>query len=194
MLLEEMHAATLQRTTRRNNDIQVLKGVCRVTVCTTGLGLQRHPIGFQNHFHLFGFDVQVLLLNFYFMLLEEMYAATLHGTTSLSILLSWVFCLFVCLFVLFVCFVCLFVCFVYLFVTRHAFRGRGLKWAVRGVHGKPSTGRGAQRQFRGGPGPGRGDTEFGSIYGPGNGRKMEKLAKIREILEKSHNPNPREIM
>ena len=80
-----MHAATLQETTRRNNDIQVLKGVCRVTVCTAGPGLQGHPIGFSNHFHLFGFDVKVLFLYFlcYFMLLEKMYAATLHGTTSL---------------------------------------------------------------------------------------------------------------
>ena len=39
LLLEEMHAATLHGTTRRINDIQVLKGVCRVTVCTIGLGL-----------------------------------------------------------------------------------------------------------------------------------------------------------
>ena len=42
--------------------------------------------------------------------------------------------------------------------ARHAFRGRGSDRGVRGVHGKPSTGRGAQRQFRGVPGPGRGDT------------------------------------
>ena len=85
MLLDEMHAATLHGTTRRNNDIQVLKGVCRVTMCTAGPGLQGHPIGFSNHFHLFGFNVEVLLfyILFYFMLLEEMYAATLHGTTSL---------------------------------------------------------------------------------------------------------------
>ena len=85
LLLEEMHAATLHGTTRRINDIQVLKDVCRVTVCTTGPGLQGHPIGFSNHFHLFGFNVQVLLfyLLCYFVLLEEMYAATLHGTTSL---------------------------------------------------------------------------------------------------------------
>ena len=32
-------------------------------------------------------------------------------------------------------------------------------------------------------GPGRGDTEFQSIYGPKNGQKMEKMAKIGEILE-----------
>jgi hypothetical protein len=85
LLLEEMHAATLHGTTRRINDIQVLKGVCKVTVCTAGPGLQGHPIGFSNHFQLFGFDVQVLLFYvlFYFMLLEEMHAATLHGTTSL---------------------------------------------------------------------------------------------------------------
>ena len=98
-----MHAATLHGSTRRNNDIQVLKGVCRVTVCTAGPGLQGHPIDFSNHFHLFGFNVQVLLFYvlFYFMLLEKIHAATLHGTTSLSILLSRV-----CCFVLF-CFVCL---------------------------------------------------------------------------------------
>ena len=66
MLLEEMHAATLHGTTRRNNDIQVLKGVCRVTVCTAGPGLQGHPIGFSNHFHFFGFNVQVLLSHFLF--------------------------------------------------------------------------------------------------------------------------------
>ena len=46
LLLEEMHAATLHGTTRRINDIQVLKGVCRVTVCIAGPGLQGHPIGF----------------------------------------------------------------------------------------------------------------------------------------------------
>ena len=65
--------------------IQVLKGVCRVTVCTTSPGLQRHPIGFSNHFHFFGFDVQVLFFYFlcYFVLLKKMYAAMLHGTTSL---------------------------------------------------------------------------------------------------------------
>ena len=63
-----------------------------------------------------------------------------------------------------------------------------------GVHGKPLTGRGVQRRFRDGPGPGRGDTEFRSINGAGNGRKMEKMAKIREIPEKSHNPNPTEII
>ena len=28
----------------------------------------------------------------------------------------------------------------------------------------------------------------------GHGRKMEKMAKIREIPEKSHDPNPVEIM
>ena len=85
LLLERMDAATLHGTPRRNNDIQVLKGVCRVTVCTAGPGLQGHPIGFSNHFHLFGFNVQVLFFYFlfYFMLLEEMHAATLHGTTSL---------------------------------------------------------------------------------------------------------------
>ena len=50
-------------------------------------------------------------------------------------------------------------CFV-LFVcdARHAFHGRGSERDVQGVHGKPSMGRGAQRRFRGGPGPGRGDT------------------------------------
>ena len=42
--------------------------------------------------------------------------------------------------------------------ARHAFRGRGSERGVRGVHGKPSTGRGAQRRFRGGPSPGCGDT------------------------------------
>ena len=84
-------------------------------------------------------------------------------------------------FVLFCLFVCLFV-----YDARHAFRGRRLERGVRGVHGKPSTGRGAQRRFLGVPGPGRGDTEFRSIYGPENGRKMEKMAKIREIPEKSH--------
>ena len=42
--------------------------------------------------------------------------------------------------------------------VRHAFRGHGSEWGVRGVHRKPSMGRGAQRQFRGGLGPGRGDT------------------------------------
>ena len=31
--------------------------------------------------------------------------------------------------------------------------------------------------------------EFQSIYGPENGRKMEKIAKIREIPKKSHDPN-----
>ena len=40
----------------------------------------------------------------------------------------------------------------------HAFRGRGSERGVRGVHGKPSTGMGAQRRFHGVPGPGRGDT------------------------------------
>ena len=56
--------------------------------------------------------------------------------------------------VLFVCFVCLFCLFV-LFVcdARHAFRGRGSDRGVRGGHGQPSTGRGAQRRFRGVPGP-----------------------------------------
>ena len=78
--------------------------------------------------------------------------------------------------------------------ARHAFRGRGSDRGVRGVHGKPSTGRCAQRRFRGVPGPGRGDTEFQSIYGPGNGLKMEKMAKIRETAEKSHDPNPVETM
>ena len=84
-LLEETHAATLHGTPRRNNDIQVLKGVCRITVYTAGPGLQGHLIGFSNHFHLFGFAVQVLLFYFlcYFVLLEETHAATLHGTTSL---------------------------------------------------------------------------------------------------------------
>ena len=76
----------------------------------------------------------------------------------------------------------------------HAFRGHGSERGVRDVHGKPSTGRGAQRRFRGGPGPGRADTKFRSIYRPENGWKMEKLAKIREIPEKSHDPNPAEIM
>ena len=65
----------------------------------------------------------------------------------------------------FVLFVCLFVC-----DARHAFRDRGSERGVRGVHGKPSTGRGMQRRFHGGPGPGRGDTEFQSIYGGGNGQ------------------------
>ena len=72
MLLEEMYAATLHGTTRRNNDIQLLKGVCRVIVGTAGPGLQGHPIAFSNHFHLFGFNIQVLFFYFllYFMLLE----------------------------------------------------------------------------------------------------------------------------
>ena len=73
-----------QGTTRRINNIQVLKGVYSVTMYTTGIGLQGHPIGFSNHFHLFDFDVHVLLLYFLFyfiLLLKEMYAATLHGTT-----------------------------------------------------------------------------------------------------------------
>ena len=87
------------------------------------------------------------------------------------------------------------VLFVFLFVfdARHAFRSRGSERGVRGDHGKSLTGRGAQRQFRGVPGPGRGDTEFQSIYGPEKGRKMEKMAKIREIPEKSHDPNPQEL-
>ena len=77
---------------------------------------------------------------------------------------------------------------------RHAFSGRGSDRGVRGVYGKPSTGRGAQCQFPGGPGPGCGDTEFRCINGPENGQKMEKMAKIREIPGKSHDPNPLEIM
>ena len=86
--------------------------------------------------------------------------------------------------------------FVYLFVcdARHAFRSCGSERGVRGVHGKPSTQRGAQRRFRGVPGPGHGDTEFWSINGPKNGRKMEKMAKTGEIPEKSHDPNPVEIL
>ena len=55
-------------------------------------------------------------------------------------------------------------------------------------------GRGAYSRFRGVPGPRRGDTEFQSIYGAENGRKMEKMARIREITEKSHDSNPVEIM
>ena len=80
-----MYEAMLHGTNRRNNNIHVLKGVCRVIACTAGPELQGHPIGFLNHFHLFGFDGQVLFFYFlfYLMLLEEMYAATLHGTTSL---------------------------------------------------------------------------------------------------------------
>ena len=87
------------------------------------------------------------------------------------------------------------VCFV-LFVcdARHAFRGRGSERGVRGVHRKSSTGRGAQRQIFGAPGPRRGDTEFQSIYGPENGQKMGKMAKIWEISENSHDPNPAEIL
>ena len=137
-----MFAAMLHGTTRRNNNIQVLKGVCRVIVCTAGPRLQGHRIGFSNHFHLFGFDVQVLLFNFlfYFMLLQETHAATLHRTPSLSILLSRVFCLF---------------CLCVMRAMRFAAAGRT---GLRGVHGKPSTGRCAQRRFRGVPGPGRGDT------------------------------------
>ena len=75
----------LHGTPRRNNDIQVLKGVCRITVCIVGPGLQGHPIDFSNHFHLSGFNFKVLLFYFlfYFMLLKEMHAATLHGITSL---------------------------------------------------------------------------------------------------------------
>ena len=49
---------------------------------------------------------------------------------------------------------------------------------------------GVQRRFRGIPGPGRRDTEFQSVNGSENGRKMEKLAKIREIPKKSQDPNP----
>ena len=78
--------------------------------------------------------------------------------------------------------------------ARHAFRGRGSERGVWGVHGKPSKGRGAQRWFRDVPGPGRGDMEFRSINGAGNGRKMGKMAKIREITKNSHNPNPAKIM
>ena len=78
--------------------------------------------------------------------------------------------------------------------ARDAFRGRGSERGVRGVHGKPSTGRGAQRRFCGVPGPGRRDTEFRSIYGAENGQKMGKMAKIREITEKSHDPNPSEMI
>ena len=63
-----MHVATLHGTTRENNDIQVLKGVCRVTVYTAGPGSQGHPIGFSNHFHLFGFNVQVLLFLLFILL------------------------------------------------------------------------------------------------------------------------------
>ena len=78
------------------------------------------------------------------------------------------------------CFVCLFVC-----DARHAFRGRGSERGVRGVHGKPSTGRCAQRRFRGGLGPGRRDTEFRSIYGPENGRKWGKWPKLGKF-RKNH--------
>ena len=63
-----MYAAMLHWTTRRNNNIQVLKGVCRVIACKAGPGLEGHPIGFSNHFHLFGFKVQVLLFYFYILL------------------------------------------------------------------------------------------------------------------------------
>ena len=87
-----------------------------------------------------------------------------------------------------------FVLFCFVCDARHAFRDRGSERGMRGVHGKPSTGRGAQRRFRGGPSPVRGDTEFQSIYGAENGRKMEKIPKIREIPEKSHDPNRVEIM
>ena len=61
LLLEEMHAATLHGTTRRNNDIQVIKGVCRIIVCTAGPELQRHPIVFQ-----ITFTSLVLMLKCYF--------------------------------------------------------------------------------------------------------------------------------
>ena len=72
----------------------------------------------------------------------------------------------------------------------HAFRDRRLERGVRGVQREPLAGRGARRQFRGVPGTEHGDTEFQNIYEPGNGREMEKMAKIREILEKSHDFNP----
>ena len=107
------------------------------------------------------FDVQVLLFYFlfYFMLLEEMHAATLRGTTSLSILLSRVFCLFVC-------------------NARHAFRGRGLDRGVRGVHGKALYGEGCATpvSWRSGP---RARRYVISKYlraekWPENGRKMGK--------------------
>ena len=74
-------------------------------------------------------------------------------TIKAGVLFVCLFCLFVCLFVLFVCLFVLFVC-----DARYAFHGPGSDRGVRGVHGKPSTERGAQRRFRGGPGPGRGDT------------------------------------
>ena len=65
----------------------------------------------------FTFSLLLLLV-----LLERMYAATLHGTPKSGVL----FC--------FVCFVC---------DARYAFCNRGSERDVRGVHGKPSTGRGA---------------------------------------------------
>ena len=104
LLLEEMHAATLHGTTRRNNDIQVLKDVCRVTVCTTGPGLQGHPIGFSNHFHLFGFNVQVLLSHFlfYFCYWRRGMRQRCTGPLVYTIKSGVLFCfvLFVCLFVM----------------------------------------------------------------------------------------------
>ena len=87
-----------------------------------------------------------------------------------------------------VLFVCLFVC-----DARHAFRGRGSKRGVRGVHGMPSTGRGATPvSWRSGPRARR--YVISKYLWAGYGRKMGKMAKIREIPEKSHDPNPAVIM
>ena len=123
LLLEEMHAATLHGTTRRNNDIQVLKGVYRVTVCIVGPGLQGHPIDFSNHFHLFGFNVQVLISQFYIYFCCWSICMRQRCTGPLVYTIKSG--------VLFVCFVCLFC------DARHAFRGRRTEQGMRGVHGKP---------------------------------------------------------
>ena len=113
--------------------------------------------------------------------MEEMYAATLYGTTSLSILLSRVFC-----FVLF----CLFVC---LWCTSCISRPRvGMRRA--GCPRKALAGEGCATpvSWRSGPRARR----YGILKylrcgkWPENGEK----AKIREIPEKSHNPNLAEIL
>ena len=65
---------------------------------------------------------------------------------------------------------------------------------MRGVHGKPSTGRGVHHWWGGVSNLERGDTVFQSIYGLENGQKIEKMAKIEEIEEKSHDPSPAKIM
>jgi hypothetical protein len=163
LLLEEMHAATLHGTTRRNNDIHILKGVCRV----------KNHKGILLVFQI-TFTSLVLIFKFYFFscyftlyyltrCTQQRCTGPLVYTTKSGVL-----------------FVCLFVC-----DARHAFCDRRSERGVRGVHGKSSTGRGAQCRFRGVLGHGRRDTEFQSIYGPENGQKMEKMAEIRKF-QKNH--------